>query len=710
MNKISRILFVLVPAIFLFPGFVNSAEKVSKSIDVYPAILERNIEAGSTGKFEVNVANSTSQEYEFTAYFLEPQSSQMNGIISRNEIGWMKLNGATDNTFKVRPNTSNVIVIDYVSPADLRIGGYYPTLVLKYRAVGQPITTTDSTSLDSEIVVQFILSVTSQKNALSSDVSIEKFEALETNLFTPQVKLEVKIDNTGVVHSRTNGVIKFYDPNGVEQNGTKVVNQDLKLIMPTFSIDELVEWKKEAANYFSPIGFYKAVLTIRDPENGVEKNQEVTFFVLPIEYIVCSLAGVLVMGLAIYIVKSRSNKLRKVTKHLVCVVLFTLFGTILTTTPFFRSNIFADETSTSTYKIIDTNFGPIGGQTQNSGGQKIMVTGGNATSSERIQSSQYSIGPGSSSQWMANVPLISCFETTTNGATSCSKASVNPAGMVMVCGYSGCYDKARFEINPQGNNVSTLYSIQITTDPLWNYGSWMYLHNDFTLGAFASHSLSDYQTKAYWENTYDANVVGLVPGTTYYIRATALNQDYTESYTSPVLSAITGYPMISFDIDIADSTGVSAESNAPYSISFGTVSLFSVQKATNKIWFDVGTNISSGVKLDAISNYDGLYNVSQNYLLPSRTGLLTNYTEGFGVNTFYTGQTYLGPLVATSNYSDSNNIVGPISAISAEVYNSSHQPIYGGRGGVNILSIRDVQTATGDYSNAVTIRITSEFP
>lgn len=372
--------------------------------------------------------------------------------------------------------------------------------------------------------------------------------------------------------------------------------------------------------------------------------------------------------------------------------------------------IYADDVDSTNYKIKDLTVGSGGGEDESSSNYRLLQSIGDNLNDDRFSSANYKLGVGVAYNWMATAPSIQCFETTTEGSTSCNDADVNPDGMVMICGDGGCFDRARFELNAENNPSDTLYSIQITTDSGW--GSWDFIDGaTFMVENSANHDINDYLTESSWEGTAsNINVLGLSPGTTYYLRATALCGDFTESDPGPAANTATGYPLITFDLDIADTGGSSAETSSPYAIDLGELGIGSVTTASNLIWFDIGSNASGGTVISVLDDYTGLNSVSVSYTITSADADLNSASEGYGLQEYSSTESYLGPLTVESAFGNGGNTVGGISTSPVNIYNTSTDPIYGGRASLYIKAKASNSTpAADDYQDEITFRVVGTY-
>ncbi len=390
----------------------------------------------------------------------------------------------------------------------------------------------------------------------------------------------------------------------------------------------------------------------------------------------------------------------------------------LTTT--FSSYIYAEELKSTNYKIVEVNTKGGGStQTSSSGDMKLLTSIDAFAGDPGALSSNYRVGYGNIVAFIANVPKISCFETSTSGSSSCTTGPsyLNTNGMITVCGYLGCYNRARFEIDIQKNPTDTLYSIQISTD---NFASDIKYIDGITKKPKSTKNLNDYLTKASWEST-TFNIRGLQSSTQYSIRAVALHGDYTESVPGPSISATTTAASVFIDIDIDDIDGYTTETSAPYTVSIdNTRKLIQTgppQTAFDLIWFDLATNAESGFVLLNKSTNNGLYSSSQSYTITSATADLDGVTEGYGLQKYYTNQEYhtastngdLGSITTAPIYSITGNYVGITENIFNKVF-ESEKPIYNGRTSL-FVKARAASTTpeASDYTDNIVFVITPRY-
>lgn len=371
--------------------------------------------------------------------------------------------------------------------------------------------------------------------------------------------------------------------------------------------------------------------------------------------------------------------------------------------------LFAEDLDSTNYKIVGAKTAT-GGGLGDSTNYSVISSLGKVSADPRNYSTNYRLYQDPSAAFLAAQPTVQCFETDTDGTTACTSgpAELLSGGMVAICGTGGCYDKARFEISASSNPSDTLYSVQISTD---NFVSDIqYIDGStFRPESYANHNINDYRTEAVWEaETF--NIQGLASNTQYYIRITALHGDFTESDYSIVANATTAAGSISFDIDIAISTGIGTESAPPYSVSFSSgtalIAGAAATTASSLAWLDINSSSAGGVSVIVFGKYGGLYSATTSQTITSSTeDLDITGAEGFGLQSYYIdyddSSPFYGELTATPDYSGSINSVGAVSTTASKIY-SGDGPIVAGRTGAYLKARAGVGiTAASDYSEDI---------
>jgi hypothetical protein len=368
----------------------------------------------------------------------------------------------------------------------------------------------------------------------------------------------------------------------------------------------------------------------------------------------------------------------------------------------------AKELDSTNYKIVGaTTKG--GGITQTTDGDySALLEIGRISNNPRNYSTTYKMFTSPEQAFIAAVPEVSCFETTTSGSSSCTTGptELTSGGMVAICGPSGCYNRARFEIDANDNPTDTLYAVMISTD---NFVSDIrYIDgSSFWPEDISTHNLSDFLSKADWE-TEDFNIKGLQTATQYYIKIFALHGDFTQSEAGPVATATTAGGSVFFDIDIEDENGISAETSPPHNISFtGAYELIGGSAPTtaeDRIWLDASTNSDGGFAIVVRGLNGGLSGPTTSQTIVSATANLDTSSDGFGLQSEYTNQDsypYLSTISTTSNYSGTGNNVGIVGTTATKVYESSG-PVFNGRMALKVIAKPGTnKSAATDYQESI---------
>lgn len=335
---------------------------------------------------------------------------------------------------------------------------------------------------------------------------------------------------------------------------------------------------------------------------------------------------------------------------------------------------------------------------ESDGGNYQMATSlGQPGNDDRFSSTSYSMGTGIANEIMANVPGIGCFE-----ATGTTTICAGWTGAEQECGEGSCYDRARFEIDPQNNPTDALYSVQIREV---GTNAWYYIDGSTNLlETEASHDINDYLTKASWE-TPIFNVLGLLYGVSYELRASALNGDFTESGYGATASATTALPSLIVDLDVSD---IGSETDGPYSISMGTLSTSGVTTGLDLLWLDLGTNAQSGMNVYIQGQNDGLLSDSS-YLIASNTENLAVQSEGYGVQVSSVAEASLGPLTIASPFNGVGENVGGVSITPLAIFNTTSEPISGGRASVSMKAKIKADTPAGKYTDQLTFTLLGSY-
>lgn len=387
--------------------------------------------------------------------------------------------------------------------------------------------------------------------------------------------------------------------------------------------------------------------------------------------------------------------------------------------------ISAQPLESTNFEIVDSEVGSIG-EISDSVSYSLMATF-DPIADPWFEGTSYALKSGFPNGILANVPKISCFETTTNAGTTVCNYLPHSRGMVGECGVVGCYDRAKIEIDDQDNPVDTLYLVAVSSD---DFVTTYYLQSDHSIDT--SYDINDFMTQCGLEGRDDdntdcndptdggwdedlqsANISGLNQNTAYKVKVSALHGDFTGSAYSQTSTATTAVPSLEMDVDIA---ATNTESAAPYEINMGEMNVGTVNTATSYIWIDLATNWASGVTAYASDSNDGLRSSSTGGLIPSETEDLladTNGTGGYGLRVESVSSVVLGPLLRNAIYYNAglSHKVGAVDStppatrlIYTESAGSNIGPLYQGRAKLSVKTRPiAVDPSASDYTDDITI-------
>lgn len=387
--------------------------------------------------------------------------------------------------------------------------------------------------------------------------------------------------------------------------------------------------------------------------------------------------------------------------------------------------VLAQNLDSTTYTLIAPSVGtPISGISDSTTYSQLIDS--RALDAFTSTSTTYKIAGGTDKFIEANVPSVLCFETSTDSGTTSCTGVPGSDGMRGVCSSPGCYDRAKIEINDQGNPTDARYAVQISTAS--DFSSNVFYIDGTTRTLKTSLAIGDFIPKCEWEGTTSSGVcvspnttwqkydiLGLKPNTTYYVRASALrgsstNASYTQSDWGPSTNATTQVPTISINADIGPSSG--STSSAPYIVNMGILSPLGVVTSTDYIIFRLTSNAISGVQTLVSGANGGIKLNTGSDLITATNGDLTSVSKGYGLRNDSTtnsslDNTTLGTINVSASPSDftdagATHKVGAPTLAAVKLFDSNNLPIYTGVSAYRVKAKADTVLQSGDYSETIT--------
>lgn len=351
-----------------------------------------------------------------------------------------------------------------------------------------------------------------------------------------------------------------------------------------------------------------------------------------------------------------------------------------------------------------------------------------------VESTTYRADGGSANIFEANVPTVTCFETTTTSGSPAGCTGIPGSDrMKGVCSSPGCYDRAKLEINAQGNPDDARYAIQISTTS--DFSSNVFYVDATTRLLKASLTVNDFIPKCEWEGTTVSgicgspnttwqkfDILGLTANTTYYVRLSAhrgLTADgkFQQSEWSPSTSATTASPSITLDVDIAPTTAGS--STPPFLLALGSSSAGVIKTSSDQVIFRLTTNALSGIQTLIKGANGGLLRVGGSELITSANADLSSAGSGFGLRNVSASNsaantTYLGNITISSTPNDftdtgATHKVGAVGTTYVKLFDSNSLPLDTGVTGFVAKFKPAASHPAGNYRETMTYLVVGTF-
>jgi hypothetical protein len=335
--------------------------------------------------------------------------------------------------------------------------------------------------------------------------------------------------------------------------------------------------------------------------------------------------------------------------------------------------LFAAMPASSSYSLHNYGFGSGGTSTSTSSSYKLNAISGE-TSNVQSSSATYKARSGNNNSQQANVPNAPTF--------------TNP---------SSYYDKLNFVVNPGGTSATdTKYAVAISSD---NFLTTKFVQADDTVN-----NTKVYQTYAAWGSATGQNVIGLSASTTYKMKVSAMQGNFTETEFGPIATAATVAQSISFTIS------TDSQPSPPFSTAFGNLLPATVTTASDKVAVALTTNANAGATVYISSLNAGLKSPhAGNFTISSATADLSAAATGYGAQNFSVGQTTGGPMSSIAPYNVAAQNVGLLSTILKPIYTST-APITGGTGSFKLMAKAATSTpAAKDYADTLNLTAAGSF-
>jgi hypothetical protein len=263
---------------------------------------------------------------------------------------------------------------------------------------------------------------------------------------------------------------------------------------------------------------------------------------------------------------------------------------------------------------------------------------------------------------------------------------------------SNYYNKLKIVIDNGGNSIDTTFAIQISTDVnfLTNVN---FIQADNTLSAAPV-----FQTYTAWGGATGFNIIGLMPGTTYYARVAARRGTFQQGKYSAPANAATVNPSFSFNIQTTN------QASPPFTIGIGVVNPGQVTTSWQKVTATISTNANNGGLVYVYGANNGLRSTTDSYTINSTTNDLNSALEGYGARGTTVSQTSGGPMEIIAPYNGSDNSVGIVDGNKRVLSDSTNTPVTNGQTTFELKAKASNTTPSAtDYTDTITLIGTGSF-
>ncbi len=265
---------------------------------------------------------------------------------------------------------------------------------------------------------------------------------------------------------------------------------------------------------------------------------------------------------------------------------------------------------------------------------------------------------------------------------------------------SNYYNKLHIVINNASYPTDTTYAIQVASNSADFSQNVYYVQTDNTLGTSIF-----FQTYTAWGGASGFDMIGLFPGTTYYVKAAAKRGVYQQGPWSGIAFASTANPTLTFSLV------TTSQSVPPFSVDIGNLTAGNVTTSSDKVTATITTNATGGGLVYLYGTNNGLKSTyAGNYTISSSSNDLSAALEGYGARGTTVTQTTGGPMQLISPYNGASNNVGVIDTSKRTLADSTSAPVTNGQVSFELKAKAKTTTPSAtDYTDTLTVIATGSF-
>lgn len=265
---------------------------------------------------------------------------------------------------------------------------------------------------------------------------------------------------------------------------------------------------------------------------------------------------------------------------------------------------------------------------------------------------------------------------------------------------SNYYNKLHVVINNASYPTDTTFAIQVASNSANFSSNVYYVQADNTLGTDIF-----FQTYTNWGGASGFDMIGLYPGTTYYVKAAAKRGVYQQGPWSATANASTINPTFTFSLV------TTSQPTPPFSVDIGNLTPGTVVTSADKITATITTNATGGGLVYLYGTNNGLKSTyAGNYTITSASNDLSAALEGYGARGTAVTQTSGGPMQLISPYNGASNNVGVIDTAKRTLADSTLLPVTSGQVSFELKAKAKTTTPSAtDYTDTLTVIATGSF-
>ena len=265
---------------------------------------------------------------------------------------------------------------------------------------------------------------------------------------------------------------------------------------------------------------------------------------------------------------------------------------------------------------------------------------------------------------------------------------------------SNYYNKLHIVINNASYPTDTTFAIEVASNSADFSQNIYYVQADNTLGTSIY-----FQNYSAWSGASGFDMIGLFPGTTYYVRTAAKRGTYQQGPWSQTANAATVNPTLTFNLS------TTSQSVPPFSVDIGNLTPGSVVTSSDKVTATITTNATGGGLIYLYGTNNGLKSTSAgNYTISSATNDLTAALEGYGARGTSATQTSGGPMELISPYNGTADNVGVIDTAKRTLADSTLAPVTNGQVSFELKAkAKNTTPSAADYTDILTVIATGSF-